>query len=129
MIVLSDLAYRELSQQKDANGANFENNPNIVGDARTMFGIAVRSSPIFPYDQPCKHCWGLGGGGAESTYCMECGGAGKRQIIGVMQQGGQMVILANSYPPAFAPEWPCEIGVPLRLIPNRPDFPVEGAFQ
>lgn len=128
-IAVSDFTFSELKRQNEANRPTLDQNPLLAEKVGTFSGITIAPNPIFPYDQICSHCGGTGEGGKDSTYCAKCKGAGKRSITGAIQQRGQLTVLVDYYPAAFAPSWPQDVKVPRRGITIRSDYPVQGAFQ
>ena len=128
-ITLAPKTYMQLQKEADDNAALLDSNPLLKAPMRQFMGLNVHSNPIFPYDQTCKRCDGTGFGGAESTYCSVCLGAGKRSIIGAMSQGASLTVLVDYYPPAFSPAWPSDHPVARRPLPERSDFAVEGMVQ
>jgi hypothetical protein len=81
-----------------------DSNP-FLGPTRSVFGMPVRSSTLFPFQTQCPKCGGSGEG-ETSTYCQQCKGQGENRYEGVMQNGRETIVLTAPLPKKFAPSFP-----------------------
>lgn len=84
--------------------------------ARSLYGMELKVSSMFPYTHTCSECNGTGEG-KTSTYCPKCKGAGAERVEGMMTGArGSMCLITSPLPKKFAPRWPADVLVPKRPI-------------
>lgn len=92
----------------------FEALYGIPAGGQSLYGIPVKTNPMFPYEVTCSSCEGSGSGGDEATYCPKCTGTGGTRYVGMMNSGsprswyepGQVVFLTEALPRKFEPSFP-----------------------
>lgn len=80
-----------------------------------LWGVPVKASGAFPFQQACVPCQGAGYG-TESTFCPKCGGAGEIRYEGMAKNDCQTILITSKLPRKAYVRWPENIGVPLRAL-------------
>lgn len=103
-MTLTPALYEQMKRQLDgalAQSTDLYQNP--IG--QQIWGMPLRSSPMFPVHTHCQKC-NQTGEGTESTYCEYCNGAGAVKTVGMLLDRGVTTLIREPLPKLFKPSFP-----------------------